>query len=623
MAINAFTVVSEFKFDVANAIIGTDKLTKKVDQLESSVAGALNTVKAMGIGFVANFTGANAGILGLLSSAIGMSDKFSQSQLSFVQIIDSNMAHLKGNIGSINEQMLVSRRIMGDIATDARKFGLPADELMNMTKTLSAMLVPKGLAGENFGQARSLSRNLLKSAPNLGIDPSLVQGQMLRAIEGSASMGDTLFRRLITEAPEAFKANNVKDAKGFNTLGAAKRVEILNKSLAKFANNAKILEMRANTLSGVMQSASDLFRSFNSVLRPFGDILMPLIVKTMQMLIDFIDKQGREMVKAMARFIKPMIEGPKEMLLNFMFLDGLAGDIAMSAGIVSLIVTLTHFRDIMHGLSTIPYISTIVAPLQKLFNFFMNMPVIGRFLRGFMDIFKLGPITGATGLLKGILLTIGRMIGLFGILLIPIMGLSRAINRMKLDSLAWLGNNMASIIDMFTSLKNSMAIFFAPISDMITGFEELFYTMFGGTAVLDMMKSGLSGLTDLLKTLSSTFLELYAAVRGMIAGLTAIVAGILQGDFKNFRQKFLEFGSQEFEKTVNRFRAPTLGPEGEENAKVVNQVNNYDVTMNNSFKEVLQPDRIAFTIQDQLEKASQNRRSTRGFSSAAKQSGAI
>lgn len=641
MSINAFTVVSEFKFDVAGAILGTDALTNKVNALDSAVQNALGSVKALGVGFIANFTGASAGIIGVLGSAVTMSDKFTQSQLSFVQIIDSNMAHLDGTIGTINEQMMTSKKIMNDIAKDARQFGLPADELLSMTKTLTAMLVPKGLAGDNFGAARGMSRNLLKSAPNLGINPADVQGQLLRSIEGSASMGDTLFRRLITEAPEPFKEAKIKDAKGFNALDAATRFNILNESLAKFANNAKILEMRANTLSGVMQSAGDLFRSFNSVLKPLGDVLMPVIVQVFQLLIKFIDNQGRAMVEAFARFLKPMIDGPKEMLLNFMSLDNLSRDIARSAGIVSLIVTLIHFQEIIGTMKGIPVLGKIAGPLQYVFDFLMRIPVVGTILKNLMSVFQLGPITTFGGLVKGIVLTIGRMAGMFSILLIPILGLSRALSRGKLSALEWLGNNMSSIIDMFTSLKRSFSIFIAPIMDMITGWEELFSLITEGNWIFNILKGTLELLTGSIRTLADAFLNLYAAFRGIISGIFGMIAqivlnaqmmikNILSGNFsdigfgtENVFGTFMKDGADEFMKAIDRFRAPTLNAEGEENAKVVNAVNNYDVTMNNSFKEVLQPDRIAFTIQDQLQKASQNRTSARGFSSAATQARSI
>lgn len=641
MAINAFTVISEFRFDVVGAVLGTDKLQKKVDGLSNSVDRAIQSVQGLGMGFIASFSGANAGILGVLGNAISMSDKFTQSQLSFVQIIDSNMAHLEGTIGDINAQMMLSRRVMNDIAQDARKFGLPATELLQMTKTLTAMLVPKGLAGDNFSTARSMSRNLMKSAPNLGIDPGFVQGQLLRAIEGSASMGDTLFRRLITEAPESFQQANVKDAKTFNTLKAAKRVDILNAALGKFANNAKILEMRANTISGAMQSLRDLFMSFNSVLRPLGDVIVPPLVEMLNMAIKIIDNQGREVIRSMARFLKPLLESPKETFMNLMSLKNLAGDVAKSAGLVSMIVAIAHLEEILAGFRGIPGLARIARPLSAIFDFFKRIPIIGNILKSIISMFNVGAITTFGGALKAVMLTIIRMAGAFSVLLIPIMGLSRAFERMKIESAMWLADNMGSIIDQFTRLKTALTIIFSPIMDMIKGWEELFFKMLGGTATLDSFKGILTDIADIAESVSGVFAKLYSAFRGIVAGLTAlimdsiknvgtIIANAKAGKFtdllagtSNIGESFMEFGSNEFMKSMDRFKAPMLADDGTDTARVSNQVNNYDVTMNNAFKEVLQPDRIAFTIQDQLEKASRNRKASGPSTLAAQQAGAI
>jgi len=641
MSISAFAVVSEFRFDVADAIIGTGKLQDKVDGLSNSVQGALDSVQALGMGFIANFSGSSAGILGFLGNAISMSDRFTQSQISFVQIIDSNMAHLDGTIGNMNEQMLTSRKIMNEIAGDARKFGLPANQLLQMTKTLSAMLVPKGLAGDNFSGARTMSRNLLKSAPNLGINPADVQGQLLRSIEGSASMGDTLFRRLITEAPESFKENNVTDAKSFNVLDAKKRFDILNESLSKFANNAKIVDMMANTLGGVMQSIRDLFMSFNSILKPLGDVILPPLIKVLQMAIKYLDNQGRQIVESMARFIKPLIENPREMLLNLQSLAGLSKDIAQAGGIVTLAVGLAHLGEILHFMSGIPILAGIVKPLQMLYDILLKLPVIGGILTSLTAMFNVGVVVSFGGAIKALGITLVKMAGLFAVLLIPIMGFTRAMARIKLDSLDWIANNMSGIIDSFASLKRSLSIMFSPIMDLITGWEELFYLIFSGTGALDGLKWTLDIVASGVKYLAETFLNMYASFRGIIAGIidlfvqlflniSMMIQNLMSGNFtdvffgtENLFDSAMRSGAEEFMKTVDKFRVPTLGPEGEENAKVVNQVNNYDVKMNNSFKEVLQPDRIAFTIQDQLEKASRNRTSTRGGSIASQQARSI
>jgi hypothetical protein len=551
------------------------------------------------------------------------------------------MEHLTGSIGSLNEKMAASRRIMKDIAKDALEFGIPAAELAEMTKTLSAMLVPKGLAGENFGAARTLSRNLLKSAPNLGIDPGEVQGQLLRSIEGSASMGDTLFRRLLTEAPEPFKEAKVKDAKGFNMLDATKRFNILNEAMAKFANNADLLAMRANTLSGIMQRARDTFAGFNSVLKPIGDVILPVIIEIINIGLDWVNTKGRDLVKIFAAFMSSMIDSPKAMFINLSSLSALAGDVAKSVGIVSLIVALTHLYEAVHLISSLgPVGAKIGSVLQGAFDFAFGLPVIGKAMQSFISMFKIGEVTTLIGLMKAIGITILKMAGLFAVFLIPIMGLSRALARIKFEFFEWLAENSVRIGQALFDLQNSLRTLFMPIMDMIKGFEELFFLILGGTYGMDSALSSMELLSSGLKLLSEAFVNVYAGLRSFIAFFTGawmqmfvnisqMIQNLLSGNFKDiffgteniFKEGFMN-AAEEFNRTVGRAKSPLIDGEVD-NAKVSNTVINQDIKMTNNFKEVLQPDRIAFTIKDQLEKSSRNKTSATLSGTAALLQGSI
>lgn len=641
MSIKAFSVLSEFRFDVGQAVIASDTLQGKVDQLSSSVDEAMLSVQRLGMGFVAQFSGAGGGILGLMGAAISASDKFTDSQISFTQIIDSNMAHLTGSIGSLNEKMAASKNIMKDIAKDALDFGIPAAQLVEMTKTLSAMLVPKGLAGENFGNARTMSRNLLKSAPNLGIDPTEVQGQLLRSIEGSASMGDTLFRRLLTEAPEPFKESKVTDAKGFNALDATKRFNILNDALGKFASNADLLAMRANTLSGIMQRARDTFSGFNSVLKPLGDVILPVLVELLNVALDWINTKGRELVKIFSGFIKSMIDSPKEMLINLSQLSALAGDVATSVGVVGLIVTLGHLYDSMHLISSLgPVGQKVAGMMNSVFEFMFNLPMVGNAIKSMVNIFKIGEVTSLTGLIKVLGITVLKMAGLFAVFLIPLQGLSRAIARVKIEFFEWLAENAVTIANVMNKLQEALRILFMPIMDMIKGFEELFFIILGGTATMDGSLSAMKTMVNGLRFLAEGFLQAYAALRAFIAffvgawsqmfvNIAQMIQNLMAGNFSDilfgteniFKEGFMN-AAEEFNKVVGRARNPMI--EGEvDNARVSNTTINQDIKMTNNFKEVLQPDRIAFTIKDQLEKSSRNKTSATLSGTAALLNGAI
>lgn len=641
MSVKAFSVLSEFRFDVGQAVIASDTLQSKVESLSGAVDEAMFSVQRLGLGFIANFTGAGGGVLGILGSAITASDKFTDSQISFAQIIDSNMMHLTGSIGSLNEKMAASRNIMKDIAKDALKFGLPAAELVDMTKTLSAMLVPKGLAGENFGNARTMSRNLLKSAPNLGINPQDVQGQLLRSIEGSASMGDTLFRRLLTEAPEPFKEAKVTDAKSFNALDATKRFNILNEAMAKFANNADLLSMRANTLSGIMQRVRDTFMGFNSVFKPLGDVILPMIIELINVALDWVNTKGRHLVKMFASFVKSMIDTPTEMLVNLSQLSALAGDVSKAAGIVGLIVTLTHLKEALHLIGRLgPIGQTIEKMGTSFFTFASNIPVLGKGFDSLMNIFNTGSVTTFRGLVAAMGMTVLKMAGLFAVLLIPLQGLSRALARVKIEFFEWLAENSVKLAGILDRLQQSLRILFMPVMDMIKGFEELFFIILGGTGPMDSLLSFMTTMSYGLRFLSEGFLIAYAALRGFIAffvgawsqlflNLSMMIQNLLSGNFKDiffgteniFKEGFMN-AADEFNKVVGKAQSPLIDGEVD-NARVSNTVINQDIKMTNNFKEVLQPDRIAFTIKDQLEKSSRNKTSATLSGTAALLQGSI
>lgn len=624
MAINAFTVVSEFKFDVAGAILGTDKLAKKVDMLDQTVQNALGSVQSLGIGFLASFSGANAGILGILGNAINATDKFRQSQIELANTMVANRSMMNGQLIGFNDALEQSGFIMDEITKKARNFGISPDALVNQTKMFNQFLSAKGLQGMNLENAIELSRVSLKAAPALGVSEDQSLRGIISGVTGQLSANTQFGTRLFAEAGDAIKnLTGISNLKEFNKAKPEKRIQALIAGLDKLAGTADAVSARADTLTSRLLTVKQIFSGVGSILKPLGEVIMPFLKQTLDILINFLKKDGAEIVKSVARFVKGFISGPEEMLMNFMMLDRLSGDIARSAGIVSLIVAMTHMREIFHALSSVPYISKIVGPLSRFYEALLRFPLVGRILQGFMGIFEVGKITSFGGAIKAIVLTFGRMAGLFGVLLIPIIGLSRALNRIKLDGVKWIAENMASLIDMFTSLKRSLEIFFSPIADMISGWEELFYMILGGDAVLESFKSTLSTITSVVKALADTFLDLYSAFKGIIAGIAAVIGSITSGSFSNLGQTFMEAGSDEFMRSVNRYRAPTLDREGEERQNVAPMINNYDVTMNNSFKEVLQPDRIAFTIQDQLQKASQNRRSARGFSSAATQAGSI
>ena len=612
-----FKVVTQFVFE-DQVTQGLNKLEGQLDSVSNKAQSAIDTVVNLGTSFALQFSGASGGILGLLSKAITASDDFTNSQLSFTNIIGANMHNLTGSIDTFNDKMLVSRNIMGDIQKDAEKFSVPAKGLLEITKSLSALLVPKGLAGDNFENARTLGRNLLKSAPNLNVDPNQVQGQLIRSIEGGASAGDTLFRRLLTEAPEPFQAAGVKDAKGFNALKAAERFNILNDAMAKFSSNTDVLTARTRTLSGLWQRITDLTTGFSSVLRPLGDVIIPPLVEMIELGINILKTQGAQIVQSLARFIKPLIENPKNLMVGLMQVTELAKDVGSAASITGLLVFLAHLQ---HFSSVIGKTQLGGQLLNNISMLGVKFPLLGKVMGFVTNI--LGRLSTFLG--GGFFVAISKMLGLFGLLSVVFQAVSRALAKAKLERIEAAIEQSGKFTDAIVRIKESFQRFLAPINDIIEGLSEFFLLFIPGRETVDGFADSIVNMADVMEDVSIFFIEIWAGIRMQAAGLLAFIAesgrivetffgnllsgnftGLLDNiDFTNSFDNIVEAMMEEFNNTVDK-NLFAIDNNVENSAVVQNNTNIGKIEINQEFKERQNPDRIAFSVKEQILKTANN-----------------
>jgi hypothetical protein len=628
VATELFKVATVFKFDAAQAIVESNALASSVDKISGAAEQAKASIQNLGISYLLSFSGAGGGILGLLGSALKSSDLFTKSQLSFTNIISANMSHLTGTIGTFTDQMLVAKKIQNDIIADARKWAIPATELLEFTKSLSAFLVPKGLAGENFKAARDFSRNLLKSAPILGINPQFAGQQAIRAVEGQAGIDNPVFRRLLNEAPEPFKAENVKTAKEFNVLPIAKRFDILNSAMNKFSSNMDVLNARANTLSGLFQRLKDLFYGFSSVLKPLGDVIIPPLVKVLNYAIKMIETKGAELVKIMARFIGPLVENPKKMMLGLMQASKLSEDIGKSAGYTALVVSLMHLKHAFAWFKGTNIGGGVVNAITLWSN---KIPVLGWILNKFGGVFTWLTSKVSVFMSGGFFKVFGKLFGLFGVLTILFQAMSRAAAKVKINTLEAFLDKSTVFADSITRIKESLSRLMLPINTIIDGLADVMsLEIFGkGSFLISALSWALSGLADVLESVSMAVLEVWAAFRGLVAGLMALIIEIPTlmkqmftpkmfttdgiADLGATFGKILEFGMDEYKKTI-KDNLYALDNNTEDKSVANNVTNIGKVEIRQDFKEQQEPDRIAFTVADHLKKLATNRRSSSGRS---------
>lgn len=591
-----FTVLTDFKFEIGSALLGTKQLQGAVQGLSGAADEALISFKKLGAGIALNMGIGAGGIISVLQVAVQSADKFQQTQLAFANLISANRDHLVGPIDTFNERLAVSDQVMKRIASRAQEFALPTGPMVEMTKTLAAMLTPKGLAGTNFENAIDMSRNLLKSAPNLGVDPNEVQGQLLRSIEGGASMGDTLFRRLASET-SAFQQFGGKDAsKKFNVLPAAQRVDILSRALQQFASDTDVLSGRVNTISGQFQRLQQLVSPLEfvtNIFRPLGEVLIPLIVKTMKLLADELDKNGRKIVQNMSSFLKEFVQTPEQVVVNLMQLKRASQDAESTKSILGIAALFSFIGHAVRFLGIQAAAgSALLQGAKFAFGSFaaaarFAMPLIGRGLL----------------LLTPLLMVMGKVVLIIAAIFSVMQLFSRAMAIADVADAKEMPRITAEFTHNMALFKQTMMNVFGPLINLFNAMADGLSILFRMSFWLDFLNDTFYAMTYLISALQSAFIGLQAAIGAFLQFFTSM--NFLKNPTAIFGEMSDAFNGA-FEESMRR---NLLLPEERGGGDAPVQMQNINISkveIRNDFKEQQEPDRIAFTIKDQLLKAAMN-----------------
>jgi len=576
--VQAFTVLSEFKFDIGGALLSTDALKGAVNGVSGAVDNALVSFQRMSLGLVAQFmTGPGGGILGLLGAAISSSDQFAQSQI--------NLANAMGQgAGTFAERMRLAEEKMINMNKLALEFGIPGKALVDMTKILLPAINTKMGGSKGVDTAVDLSRNFLKSAPTLGIDPNEATGQLQRAVLGFTDMGDTLFRVLTADT----KAMNefVGKAKVFNTLPMAQRIQKLTAAFGEFSRDTGALDARLNSITGQMEVLRGQLGGIFSILRPLGATIIPMVVDALQRVNNLIKNNLSKVIENLAFGLKPFVGDLDRFLATLLQLRELKNNLAFTSDIFFLTGAL-HFL----GFAIKALGFTIMGVVTKsLGGLGAALAFLGGWLVKLMVF--IWPLVSALSII------VFKMALWAGLILFVAQILERAAAIIKI-------NLLPSIVAWVTKLAEIGETFMRILGVFDDGVQTL-AKLLAVSPVVDWVVSGITTALELLGNL--------------VTGLGLVMMGF-QGVFFAILQ-FLEqvtsfFGGKGFEagKIGDAFNAGTedmftkifARPQQEGGMASANTVNNFDVKMQNNFKEMMEPDRVAFTIKDQLLKASQNK----------------
>lgn len=586
-----FKVATEFKFEIGSALIGASNLEAGVNRLSGAADNALLSFQRLGVGAAINLGFGGSSVVGAMSKAINASEKFRASQIDLSNIIAANKDKLIGPIDDFNARMSVSEQILKRVAKDARTFSLPQQPFVETTKLLSAQLVTKGLAGNNFQNAIDLSRNFLKSAPTLGVDPGLAQGQLLRLIEGRGTRGDTLFNRLAGET-DAFK-QFAGSAKKFNQLKPHKRVEVLITALNQFTSSTDEVSARAQLMGNRLRVLADTFSGLDGILIPLGDVIKRPVLQVIDQFIGVADGPLRQTFVNLAAIAKPLTTDFKGVIVTLMQLRDAARD--FSAATTSL--------GILGILAFVPKLFLLRTAMK-----FVVVPLTG-LVAGFLKVIPFMKIFGI--LLRGIGFVATKIMVPFLALFTLFQTLSRARAIAKIKDIERLPNLLEKFTGLYARFQLAITNILSPFTRVIDAVANFISPLFQFTFLLEKSVGPVGAIVSLFEKLGQVMVLAQAGLQGIFFAIFQFVDNIKSGKILSLTGGVNDAFNAGINQFIQQNAQALQGP----NAPVSNQVTNIGkVEIRNEFRENLEPDRIAFSLKEQLLKTAQAPTTARGRS---------
>lgn len=613
---NVYSVVSRFHFDVESAVADSKLLQDNLQKVASAADQVHEGLKSAALGLVQQI-GIYGGIGGALYTALKAADKFEATQRSIAAIFLSN--NMFQGAQSFEHSMVASAEAMENMKNAARQFSLPIGDFVSTAKLLGAALVNKGLDDSSMKKSVMLTRGYLKSAGILGVDPGLAQNELLDLLSGHGSMNSRLAQRLVNEtaAFRPYASGQAHQSGGqlnkFNMAKPEERLKVLTEALMQFGSNAKVVEENAKSLSSQMQRLSDNFLGMFSILRPIGDALLQPVKKILLGINLWLESEGENVSKKIAGFLREIFDEPIQFFAKVQQLRHIRSDMHHTGEIIEYVATIQFLTFALRKLGFTLQGGLMNTLFQKLLQF--GSWVINS--RAFaMVMHYLG--VAVEYLVKEVLppLVLGLTI---------LQGLSRGWALAEVKNMQWVKENAAAITQLFLDLKKAFDLIMAPIELAIEGIAELTSHLLSHNIAWDITLGLLGRFAEVLQGIGNIIVAVMAAFSAVFRALMAIMdlaVTIGQFDFKGVKEKFLNLPDQiadGYNLIWDKFHKK-MG-DVDNNAVATSVVNIGNVTIQNQFKEQMEPDRIAFALKEQLLKTANNPTQARGVSMNARSAG--
>jgi hypothetical protein len=595
--VDVFKVLTTFKFDIGSAILNSEKLQNATDKLSQSAANALASYKALGIGIAGSFGLGVGSLAGTIYQAVTAAEKFNEVQDAMANIIGQNQDRFTTDIKSFNTRLSISAQLMQDLAKAAEEFALPQMEMLQQSKLMLPVLLNYGVQGKQFQNVIDISRGLLKSAPILGLDAGDVQGQLLRALQGGASISDPLFRALASET-KAFQKFKGKDVtRMFNVLPIVERVELLRQGLLQFGSDSEFLARQVKTLRFQSQQLKNTLFGLNGIMMKMGGIIRETLINAFMYVNKTLETHGRTLVDIAVQFSGKALTNPRDFLIDLLSLSKI-GETLKFAGTVAQIIT---FLEI---LQYIPKVGNFVRPAMK---------AITTYLLGFLNISVLlnRVVKAFKFIVPALKFVFTRLLPIVSVFVVLFQMLQKARAIGKVRDLEALPEALAKLATAAQNILFALQPLVAPLKAVWNFLTNTLAWVFEFSMYATGLAYILNGLAQGFMVLGKGIIIMEAGLRGFFTMLIGFIDQLFkfvtfQGGFSF--QKFIDDYQAGIDDVFRENREYLFGSlQDLSKAPIAQMTTNIgEVNINQNFKEAQDPDRIAFTVQQALVKIAQN-----------------
>lgn len=613
---DGFNILTEFRFDIGNALVNSQKLQGAVDQLSDSAKQAQVSFESFATSITGQFNLLNFSVFSILKTALNVTNSIQETTKGFAMELATNMNFLKGPLTSFNDKLAVSRDLIHEIVDKAHQMGVSPTGMVAATRAISAAMMPQGIAGTNLRNAQQLAGLGMRVGKPLGMSGDEIGKQIATVLTSSSGgAGSPLVSALLGGSKSFMEFKGSMD--DFVALKAAEKVSTLTKGLKELKASIGDTGNEIVTFDDITNELKDMIYGLGSVLQPLGEVIFPIVMKMVKEFSDKFQKIAPIVAQQLGAIAKDLMGNPQETIANMMALSHIGSDFHSAKTVLTVISLIDLLAMALNKLGILK--GGLVNLVLELTGKGINR-AFGAGLDFLKGITFSGFFSGLSKTFSGLFTTLDWGFAILRITILDILfplaflvavfqTFRKAIALIEVEHIKAAFNNLPSVINSTHKLELAMKKIISPLNDFVDVFSHLIADFVNGSDAAGTMAFYLDRFTTDMDNLGNVVVDIMALISGIFSGIFRVVQNFMLHRSDPMSNGVISAEESEIDRYI---KAHSVGIDlGKSLSQTTNNFNG-NITIKNDFKDNADPDRIAFTMKDQIFKAMQNKTKSRG-----------